>query len=224
MKDEIIRAIVELREESAVDLVKKALEQGEDPFTVLSFCQEALAEVGELFEKKEYFLSEMIMSAQIFKQAMAVLNPVIERSKTKAEKVGTFLIGTSKGDIHELGKNIVITYMEAQGFDVHDLGVDVPPEAFLQKIKEIRPEILGMSCLLTGAYSSMKDTVEMIKKAGLRDEILIMVGGGAAHDKVAKFCGADCFVKDPVEGFRKALEYLNRAQKAEAAAPVPKTS
>jgi len=193
MDSELFNAIVELRENDVLRLVKEAIESGEDPIAIVERCREAVAVVGDRFAKNEYFLSELFMAAEIFKEAMAILEPEIRKHASSDKKIGTVVIGTVSGDVHDVGKNIVISMLRANGFEVYDLGVDVPAEEFVKRVKEVKPDILAMSGLVTISWDSMKQTVEAIKKAGIRDKIKILVGGGTLNEEIAQYVGADAF-------------------------------
>jgi len=132
--------------------------------------------VGERFQEGDFFLAELILSAEIFKEVTAVIEPRLSRAES-AQTKGRVLIGTLQGDIHELGKNILITMLRANGFEVHDLGVDVPPSAVVDKVRGFRPHVVGFSALITTAFPSMKEAVALLQEAGLRDSVKVMIGG-----------------------------------------------
>jgi len=193
MNSELFDAIVELREKDVLRIVKEKIACGEDPLAIVECCREAVSVVGDRFAKNEYFLSELFMAAEIFKEAMAILEPEIHKRTSFEKKIGKVVVGTVSGDVHDVGKNIVISMLSANGFDVYDLGVDVPSEEFVKKIREVNPEIVAMSGLVTISWDSMKQTVEAIKEAGLRDKIKIIIGGGTINEEIAKYVGADAF-------------------------------
>jgi methanogenic corrinoid protein MtbC1 len=162
--------------------------------------------VGEKFETREYFLPELVLSAEIFKQAIALIEPRLQSDNIATK--GTVVLGTVKGDIHDIGKNIVGTMLKCNGYDVHDLGVDVPPQAFVDKALSTKPGLVAMSGLLTVAFDGMKDTVDALIEAGLRDKLRIIIGGGPVNETVLEYCGADAFGKDPAEAVRLADKLL----------------
>lgn len=194
MSEQLVKAFVELDEGGVLQLVEQRLGAGEDPLTILEDCRQGMNEVGKLFEQGEYFISELIMAGEIFKQAMQLLLPKLAAEGPAAR--GKVVIGTVKGDIHDLGKNIVVTLLKAANYEVHDLGVDVPPERFVETVKETGAKVLGMSGLLTISFDSMKRTVQALTEAGLRDKVKVMVGGGMTSEDVCKYVGADAWGAD----------------------------
>jgi len=208
MANELVDAMADMREQEAIDLSKKMLEAGEDPLAVLEHCREALEIVGKRFETGKYFLPELIMAGEMLKKIADIARPYLKQeSGRKAEAMGKVVIGSVKGDIHDIGKDIVVFMLDINGFAVHDLGVDVPAEKFVDAIREIQPRVVGMSALLTTAFDSMKNTVEVIKAAGLRDQVKIMIGGGAVDDKVRQYAGADAYGPDAVAAVKLAKEW-----------------
>jgi methanogenic corrinoid protein MtbC1 len=208
MANELVDAMADMHEQEAIDLSKKMLEAGEDPLAVLEHCREALEIVGKRFETGKYFLPELIMAGEMLKKISNIAKPYIKQaSNQKAEAMAKVVIGSVKGDIHDIGKDIVVFMLDINGFEVHDLGVDVPAERFVQAIRENQPQIVGMSALLTTAFDSMKNTVEVIKTAGLRDRVKIMIGGGSVDDKVRQYAGADAYGPDAVAAVKLAKEW-----------------
>jgi len=209
MDDELFEAIVDLREQDVLRIAKDRMNAREDPIAVAELCRGAMAEVGDRFAKKEYFLSQLVLSAEIFREIMEILEPrILERTKGE-EKIGRVVIGTVKGDVHDIGKNIVVGMLKGNGFDVFDLGVDVEAERFVDQIMEVKPEIVGMSCLISVAWESMKNTIEAIEEAGLRDAVKIIVGGGLVNEQVARHVGADAYANDVIRGINLCKEWVN---------------
>ena len=209
MPDNLIDAMVNMRETEAMDLAQKMLDDGEDPLQILERCREALEIVGQRFEDGKYFLPELIMAGEMLKKISQAAKPFIKKEpNVKKEVAGKVVIGSVKGDIHDIGKDIVTFMLDINGFEVHDLGVDVPAEKFVEAIKEVQPEIVGMSALLTTAFESMKNTVAVIEDAGLRDQIKIMVGGGAVDEKVKEYTGADAYGADAVAAVSLSKHWL----------------
>jgi methanogenic corrinoid protein MtbC1 len=197
MSNDLVDAMIHMREAEAMELAQKLLDAGEDPLKVLERCREALEIVGKQFEAGKYFLPELILSGEMLKRISKIAKPFIRTEPNKkAEAKGKVVIGSVKGDIHDIGKDIVVFLLDINGFEVHDLGVDVPAEKFVDAISQIQPAVVGMSALLTTALESMKNTVDVIKNAGLRDQVKIMVGGGAVDDKVRKYTDADAYGPD----------------------------
>lgn len=189
MYEEISKALAELEEDALLDGVKNLYEQGVPVFDILAALQKGMEEVGRKFEEKDYFLSELIMSADVFKEATGLLGDAF--ANTASETLGTVVMGTVKEDIHDIGKDIVVTILKCNGFKVVDLGVDVPYETFVEAIKEHNPQIVGLSCLLTSAFDNMKGTIAAIEEAGLREGRTILIGGGPTDEKVKEFVRAD---------------------------------
>ena len=199
MSSDLVDAMVHMREAEAMELAQTMLDAGEDPLKVLERCREALETVGKQFEAGKYFLPELILSGEMLKKISKMARPFIKKeSDDQAEIKGRVVIGSVKGDIHDIGKDIVVFLLDINGFEVHDLGVDVPADKFVEAIKEVQPEVVGMSALLTTALESMKNAVDVIKNAGLRDQVKIMVGGGAVDEKVRKYTDADAYGADAV--------------------------
>ena len=207
--DELFEAIVDLRENDVLRIAKDRMHAGEDPIAVAELCREAMAEVGDRFAKKEYFLSQLVLSAEIFREIMEILEPrILERTKGE-KRIGTVVIGTVKGDVYDIGKNIVVGMLKGNGFDVVDLGVDVEAERFVDHIKKVQPQIVGMSCLISVAWESMKNTIGAIEAAGLRDKVKIVVGGGLVNERVAQHVGADAYAEDVIRGISLCKEWVN---------------
>lgn len=206
MYEEISKALAELEEDLLLDGVKNLYEQGVPVFDILAALQKGMEEVGKKFEAKEYFLSELIMSADVFKEATGLLGDAF--ANNASETLGTVVMGTVKEDIHDIGKDIVVTILKCNGFNVIDLGVDVPYEKFVEAIKEHNPQIIGLSCLLTSAFDNMKETILTIEGAGLREGRKIFIGGGPTDERVKDYVRADGVCKnaqEAVEAFKKAL-------------------
>jgi methanogenic corrinoid protein MtbC1 len=206
MSEVLATMLAELKEDETLAEVRKALDEGTDPLTLVEGLREGMSIVGKRFEDKEYFLSELIMSAEIFKEAIALVEPHLEAGAGPSK--GSVVIGTVKGDIHDIGKNIVATLLRCEGYEVHDLGVDIPPEAFVNKLKETGASLLALSGLLTLAFDSMKETVEILAEAGLRDQVKVIIGGGPVNDKVVEYSGADAFGMDAAQAVKLADKYL----------------
>ena len=202
----MVEAIIELDEPTAIELAEELIKTGTDPVEVLEDCRKGMSVVGEKFESGEFFLSEMIMAAEIFNQIMDQIKPHLK--KTMSESKGKIVIGTVEGDVHDIGKNIIIALLEAEGFDVIDLGVDVPSEKFVEAIKEHEPNIVGMSSLLTVALETTKRTVDAIAEAGLRDKVKIIVGGGRIDDHADEYIKPDAATDNAAIGVRLCVELM----------------
>ena len=205
-RKKIVDAIVKLDESTALKLAEELIKSGSDPVHILEMCRKGMSIVGEKFELGEFFLSEMIMAAEIFNQVMELIRPQLMKSVTG--KSGKIVIGTVEGDVHDIGKNIVIALLEAEGFEVIDLGVDVPPADFLTAINEHEPDILGMSSLLTVALETTKTTVDAITKAGLRDKVKIIIGGGRIDPNAADYIKPDAFTDNAAFGVKLCKQLM----------------
>jgi len=211
MSHDLVEAMVNMRETEAMELARKMLAGGEDALHVLEGCRAAMEIVGQRFEAGRYFLPELIMAGEMLKKISQMAKPFLKKEcSTKADVRGKVVIGSVKGDIHDIGKDIVSFMLEINGFEVYDLGVDVPAEKFVDAIQEVQPEIVGMSALLTTAFESMKNTVEVIEVAGLRDRIKIIVGGGTVDEKVKEYTGADAYGADAVAAVNLSREWMKR--------------
>jgi 5-methyltetrahydrofolate--homocysteine methyltransferase len=206
LTDELANAVANLQEEKALELIDEKLKAGTDPDEIMNQCKEGMAIVGQRFEESEYFLPELILSGEIFKKIMNKVLPKFEG--TRDESIGKVLIGTVQGDIHDIGKNIVTFMLQANGFEVVDIGVDQTPENFVEKIKEIAPSVVGMSALITTAHAAMKQTVDAIADAGLRDTVKIMIGGGQVNQDVLNLVGADAFGQDAFEAVELCRKWI----------------
>lgn len=207
-----ISAALSALDENTVDrLVKEALEAG---CGVLDIIERGLTpgmrEVGEKFEKGEYFLPELLLSADIFSKAMNFLQPLIEKGAAQTRR-GRVVIGTVKGDIHDLGKNLVAVMLRVDGFEVIDLGVDVPAEKFVEAVRRYSPDIVGMSALLTTTMLEMRNVIDALKAAGLRGKVKVIVGGAPVTEEYAKEIGADAYARDAVEAVKKCRELVSQS-------------
>lgn len=207
MSDILLEAMSNMREQESLDIVNDLLSSGEDPLNILDTCTRAMETVGERFESGEYFLPELIMAGEILKQISELVKPNLA-GDTGIEKKGRVLIGTVKGDIHDIGKDIVTFLLDVNGFEVHDIGIDVPPERFIEEIEKFKPQVVGLSGLLTVAYDAMKETIEAIAQAGHRDKVKIMIGGGQMSEKVCEYVGADAYGEDAVAGVTLVKSWL----------------
>ena len=207
MNNSIPQALVEFNEDVVLDLVKQRLAAGESPTVLVTELQEGMSLVGERFSDGRYFLSELIMSADLFTQAMKMIEP--HMAGQAMDHHGCIVIGTPKGDIHDLGKNIFCTVARGTGFEVHDLGVDVPCQRFIEAVEELKPQILGFSALITTAFDEMKNVVDELTKRGIRDQLKVIVGGGVTTDTVKRFIGADFQTIDALEGLAQCKTFLN---------------
>ena len=205
MHEELFNKIVDMDEEGSIKLAKEYLDGGGDAQKLLNVCRDAMGVIGDKFEKGEYFLSELLLGGEIFSSIMEFTLPLLKEGDIA--KLGKIVLGTVKDDIHNIGKDIFKAFVEAAGFEVVDIGVDVPEEKFVEAVKEHKPDIVGMSCLITAGISSMKNTVEALKEAGLKD-FKIIIGGGRVDVEVKELAGADAWADDAARGVRLCKELL----------------
>ena len=211
-KEDLIKAAIEAvikgDENAAVDVANKVIAEGLDPVEIISdgFAK-GMITVGDLFAKEDYALPEVLLSAGAMQDAMDVLDPHIPRKDAK-EKMGVVVIGTVEGDIHEIGKRIVGTMLEVYGFEVHDLGADVSTEKFIEKVKELKADIVATSALMTTTMGRQKKLEEALKEAGMRDSVKTMVGGAAVTKEWADLIGADGYGQDVTEAVEEAKQLV----------------
>jgi methanogenic corrinoid protein MtbC1 len=210
MSKELTDAIVGMDEAGAMRLVSAMLDAGADPADVLEEAKAAMTVLGDKFECEEVFIPELIMGGEIMKGIAEELKPRI-KGETAAASRGTIVLGTVAGDIHDIGKDVVVLMLDVNGYDVHDLGIDVPIEKFVAAITELQPTVVGLSGLLTLAFDSMKDTVEGIDAAGLRDQVKIMIGGSPVDEQVCTYAGADGWGRDAAAALQMAADWTGGA-------------
>lgn len=198
MADKFVQAIIDMQEKEAIAMAQQMVDSGVPAMEVLDKGREAMESIGKKFETGDYFVSELIMGGDILRQISEVVKPKMGDAVTSQKKLGKIVFGTVAGDIHDLGKGIVEFMLDINGFEVIDLGVDVPVSKFVDAIKEHKPQVVGLCCLLTVGFDSMKQTVEAIKAAGLRDSVKIMIGGGTTDEQTKDYAGADAYGKDAV--------------------------
>ena len=201
MSGELGKLLSDLKEPEALEFVEKALAEGADPMDLLGQAKEGMNIIGQRFADAYYFIPDLVFSGEILKGIVKLLEPHLKRDRT-AEQLGNVVVGTVEGDIHNIGKDLVVFMLEVHGFNVLDLGIDVPKEKFVEAIKESDSTVVGLSGFLTLAFDSMKATVDAIKDAGLRDQVKIMIGGGQMNDEVKVYTGADAYGRDAVEAVK----------------------
>ncbi len=206
MSEDLATALADLQEEDALRIVKERLSGGEDPLTILADARRGMETVGQRFASCEYFLPDLVYSGEILKGISEIVRPRITRAADVARQ-GKIVMGTVEGDIHDIGKDIVTFMLDVSGFEVFDIGVDAPPDKFVDKIRETGATVVGMSGLLTLAFESMKVTVEAIAEAGLRDKVKIMIGGPQVDEQVRKYAGADAYGQDAMAGVALARQW-----------------
>ena len=202
----LAHAVGDLEEDKAILLVTDKLAKGEPALSILEELQAGMNIVGERFENEEYYLSELIYAADIFKKAGA---PLQEDLKSSVQvSYGTLVLGTVKNDIHDFGKDIVATVMSSNGIKVIDLGVNVEHQAFVDAIKANDATLVGMSCLLTTVFDDMKDAIQTLKDAGLRDQVTVLIGGGPVDQATCDYVGGDYYCKTAQDGVIAAKKVL----------------
>jgi methanogenic corrinoid protein MtbC1 len=209
MSGELAKLLADLKEPEALAFVDKALVEGIDPVVLLGEVKEGMKIVGERFARENYFIPDLVFSGEILKRIVQKLEPQLKSKKNEKEKpLGKVIIGTVAGDIHDIGKDLVTFMLDVSGFEVLDLGIDVPVEKFVSAIRESGGTVVGLSGFLTLAFDSMKETVNAIKAAGLRDQVKIMIGGGQIDEQVRGYTGADAYGRDAVEAVKLARGWI----------------
>lgn len=199
----LIHLLSELKEAETLAEVQRLLARGGDPLAIVESCQEGMRHVGEFYEKGRYFISGLIMAGEILRQVVEMLLPVI-RARIHSASSGRIIIGTVAGDIHDIGKGLVTMLLECYGFEVLDLGVDVPPHEFVSRSLDFNPDIVAMSALLTTSHEAMKETVALIQTDRQLEGVNLrtIIGGGFIDDKVCRYVGADFWARDAMTGLR----------------------
>jgi 5-methyltetrahydrofolate--homocysteine methyltransferase len=195
-----------LKEKEALRIVQDRLSAGDDPLSILDDARRALEIVGKRFADSEYFIPDLVYSGEILKAITEMVKPKLSKA-AEVKRLGKVVMGTVAGDIHDIGKDIVIFMLDVNGFEVYDLGVDVPAQKFVEKIKESGAPIVGLSGFLALAFDSMKQTIEAMKAAGLRDKVKVMIGGGQMSEEIRKYTGADAYGKDAMAGVTLAKKW-----------------
>jgi 5-methyltetrahydrofolate--homocysteine methyltransferase len=207
MSEQLTNAVAELKEDEAIQMVKDMIAKGEDANMIFDSARKGMETVGKRFADGEYFLPELIYSGEIFKSISEIVKPVMT-AESGGEKIGKVIVGTVAGDIHDIGKDIVVFMLDISGFEVYDLGVDVPVQTFVDKIKETGAPIVALSGFLTLAFDAMKETCDAIVAAGVRDKVKIMIGGGQIDDEIKKYAGADAYGRDAMTAVALAKEWI----------------
>ena len=212
-ENNLVAWLSDMNEDDAFALAKKMLlEEGANPLRVLELCREAMDIVGKRFEKGEYFLPELVLAGEMLENIGAIAKPLIKQAPgEEPKKLAKVLIGTVHGDLHDIGKNIVTFMLDINGFEVKDIGIDVPVKDFIDAINEFRPDVVGLSGFLTLAFDSMKETIEAIQNAGLRDKLKIMIGGGQVDETVRNYTGADAFGTNAIDAVSLCKNWMGVA-------------
>jgi 5-methyltetrahydrofolate--homocysteine methyltransferase len=207
MNDKLVHLMADLKEKETIEMVKELIKEGTDPMEILDSARSAMEVVGKRFEIGEYFIPDLFMAGEVMKGISEIVKPLLKKGDTRAKK-GKVLIGTVAGDIHDIGKDIVTFMLDVSGYDVLDLGIDVPVSTFVEKTREFQPRVVGLSGFLTLAFDSMKKTVEALEQVGLRDKVKIMIGGGQIDDEVRSYARADAYGKDAVAAVNLCRQWI----------------
>ncbi len=208
MISNLTKNLIELERDKVLSEIKERLNQSEDPMKIFEESKQGMELIGERYQRKEYFLAELMLSGELFKEIMELIEPYLGEEKTEGNNKGKIILATIQGDIHDLGKNILASLLKLEGFEVYDLGVDVNPDFVVEKVKEIQPDFLGFSSLLTITFDPMKEVIDKLEKEGIRDKLKIMVGGGITTPLVKDYIGADFQTIDAMEGIQYCLETI----------------
>lgn len=207
MSKKLINAIADMKEAEALELAREMLEGDADPMAILDASKDAMDLIGQRYEKGVYFLPELMLAGEMMTQITDLLKPVMAEMP-QTEHLGKVLMGTVQGDIHDIGKNIVSFMLDANGFDVRDLGVDVAPQKFVEEVRDFQPQVVGLSGFLALAFDAMKETIDAIQAAALRDQVKIMIGGGQISEDVRTYTGADAYGNNAMAGVSLAKKWV----------------
>jgi 5-methyltetrahydrofolate--homocysteine methyltransferase len=210
---QLVTWLADMNEDDGFALATKMLlEDGADPMRVLELCRQAMDIVGKRFEQGEYFLPELVLAGEMLENIGAIAKPLIKQGPGgEPKKLAKVLIGTVHGDLHDIGKNIVTFMLDINGFEVKDIGIDVPVKTFIDEIGDFKPDVVGLSGFLTIAFDSMKETIAAIEGAGLRDKLKIMIGGGQVDEAVRNYTGADAYGTTAVEAVSLCKSWMGVA-------------
>jgi methanogenic corrinoid protein MtbC1 len=210
---QLVEWLADMNEDDGFALAKKMLlEEGANPMRVLELCRNAMDIVGKRFEQGEYFLPELVLAGEMLENIGAIAKPLIKQTPgDEPKKLAKVLIGTVHGDLHDIGKNIVTFMLDINGFEVKDIGIDVPVKTFIDEISQFKPDVVGLSGFLTLAFDSMKETIAAIQDAGLRDKLKIMIGGGQVDEAVRNYTGADAFGTNAIDAVSLCKNWMGVA-------------
>lgn len=208
LSSELIQCIADLKDQKALELVQQRLSRGDDPIDIVDDCRQGMVVVGKRYEQQEYFLSGLILAGEILREVMEIVEPLTEK-KFYGKSLGLVLLGTVEGDIHDAGKDLLQIVLRVNGLSVHDLGVDVPAEEFVAKAKELKPDVIGLSCLINGAYKAMKRTIARLRADPETASIPIIIGGQVNGD-VCNYVSADHWSTDAVDGMNWCIGWVQK--------------
>lgn len=207
MDQKLIELMADLKEEETAARVKELVEAKTDPLEILAAARAAMEVVGKRFETSEYFIPDLVMAGEILTAISNVVKPLLTKGAEGPRK-GKVLIATVEGDIHDIGKDIVVFMLEVSGYEVLDLGIDVPVDTVVENIRGFQPRVVGLSAFLTLTYESMKQTIEAVEAAGLRDNLKIMIGGGQIDEEIRQYVKADAYGRDAVAAVNFCKEWI----------------
>lgn len=210
-QEKLIARVADLEEDDVLALVNERIAAGDDPLRIIEDAQQGMHLVGERYEQGRYYIAGLIMAGEIFLQVMELVQPLVETQIRGSDQAsGTVLLGTAQGDIHDIGKNITNMLLSCHGFTVHDLGVDVPPVQFASQVSKVQPDIVGLSGLLTIAYDSMRETVNLLRQETSQwsRPLFVIIGGGQIDEQVCHYVGADCWTNDAMEGVHLCQRFI----------------
>jgi len=209
LQGKLVTLLSDLKESEALEHVKGALEKGDDPTELLEEAKKGMAIIGDRFSSGEYFIPDLIYSGEIMKNVVGLLEPKLKEARgDEGKDKGKVIIATVEGDIHDIGKDLVVFMLDVSGFTVYDLGVDVPVQTVVDKIKETSAPVVGLSGFLTLANEAMKKTIDAVEEAGLRDKVKVMIGGGQINDSVKDYTGADAYGLDATDAVKLAKQWI----------------
>lgn len=209
MSEDFVEVLADLEEEKAIETVKDRLDSGEDPLKIMDDIREAMSIVGDRFEEGQYFVPDLVFAGDILEEITDMVKEKMP-ADVEEERLGKVIIATVKDDIHDIGKNMVVFMLDVNGFEVHDMGVDVPPEEIVEKAEEVKPDIVGLSGFLTVAFDSMKETIEALEEEGLREDVKVMIGGGQVDEEVKEYVGADDYRSSAPAGVKLAKKWMKK--------------
>ncbi len=209
-QDELISKVADLQETEALRIVRDCLKEGEDPLVIVDGCQKGMRIVGERYSEGCYFIAGLIMAGEIMRQIMEIITPILEKNPQLEGATGTMLLGTVQEDIHDLGKNIVKMLLTCRGVTVYDLGVNVPPERFSSEALRLKPDIIGLSALITSAYDSLQETISLLRAETVcwPKQPYIIIGGSQVDQQIAKMVGSDYWVTEGDAGVTLCSQLL----------------
>lgn len=208
MDSQLINLMADLKEQEALARVRALIDGGTNPLEILADARAAMEIVGKRFETYEYFIPDLVMAGEILTTISNIVRPLLTSAETDQKK-GKVLIGTVEGDIHDIGKDLVTFMLEVSGYEVLDIGIDVPPQVFVEKVKAFQPQVVGLSAFLTLAYDSMKRTVEALEAAGSRKNLKIMIGGGQIDEEIRQYVHADAYGKDAIAAVNLCNQWIS---------------